>query len=276
MEKRRYALRLAYAGHAFRGFARQSGLPTVEGALASALAEIGLHTRLDVAARTDAGVHAFDQVVSFWAHADLDPVELRAAVNRLTPPELVCLEARRVAPSFHARASALTRRYVYLVGTPPPPTLARYAWTLPDARAFPQLAPAAYRLDVGAMRTALAAALGTHDFTGLARPGIHTQNRARSPDATVRTLLCADVIAAEGAPLVFLVFEANGFVRAMVRHLAGAAVTVGLGLAPPSLMSELLQRRTPYRGVRAPGWGLTLVKVCYPEGTWGAGPRPTR
>lgn len=262
MEKRRYALLLAYDGGAFRGFQRQPGLPTVQEALERALRPLGLAGRIDVAARTDAGVHALAQVVTFWARAEHDPESLRAAVNRATPPELWCRAATRADPSLHARASARSRRYVYLVGTPPPPSLRPYAWTLPDERAFPGApAPA---LDAVAMREALRAAVGEHDFTGFARPG--------EQRGTVRTLLSAEVIEAAGAPLWAVVLEGRGFLRAMVRNLAGTAVAVGLGLAPPSRIAELIAARGRYRGVRAPGWGLTLAAVTFEPPLFPRGP----
>jgi tRNA pseudouridine38-40 synthase len=256
VEKRRYALRLAYQGSAFRGFQRQPGLPTVQEALERALAALGIRSRLDAAARTDAGVHALGQVVGFAARADLDPDALRAAVNRETPPEILCLEARRVPPSFHARASAVSRRYLYLVGLPPPPGLGPYAWVLPDERAFPGARSA--RLDAAAMRAALAAAVGEHDFRAFARPG--------EQRGTVRSLERAQVVEASWAPLYAVVLEGRGFLRAMARNLVGTAVTVGLGLAPPSRLGEILAAGGRYRGVRAPGWGLTLDSVAYPGG----------
>lgn len=260
MERRRYALRLLYEGGAFHGFQRQPGGPTVQAALGAALAGLGIDARLDVAARTDAGVHALSQVVSFSVRRALDPAELRAAVNRGTPPALVCLEARAVPPSFHARASATSRRYVYLVGLPAPEPLAPYAWSLPDPRAFPGPAPG--RLDADAMRRALLDAVGEHDFAGFARAG--------GPRGTVRRLLSASVVEAAFGPLYALVLEGQGFVRAMVRNLAGTVVAVGLGLAPSSRVAELLEARGRYRGVRAPGRGLTLVEVSYPPGALGA------
>ncbi len=139
------------------------------------------------------------------------------------------------------------------MGTPPPPALRPYAWTLPDERAFPG-APAP-SLDAAAMRAALRSAVGEHDFTGFARPG--------EQRGTVRTLLSAEVIAAEGEPLWALVLEGRGFLRAMVRNLVGTAAAVGLGLAPPSVVAELIAARGRYRVVRAPGWGLTLAAVAY-------------
>lgn len=259
MERHRYALRLAYQGGSFRGFQRQPGLPTVQEALESALASVGVRSRIDVAARTDAGVHALGQVVSFTSRLSLEPSELRAAVNRGAPEDLVCIDAFRVPASFHARASAESRRYVYLVGTPPPPGLLPYAWALPDDRAFPGARPSG--LDVASMRAALLHALGEHDFAGFARPG--------EQRTTVRTLTRAEVDEATWAPLYAVALEGGGFLRAMVRNLMGTAVAVGLGLASPGRVAEILSARLRYRGVRAPGWGLTLVSVRYPAGALG-------
>jgi tRNA pseudouridine38-40 synthase len=258
VERRFYALRLGYDGGRFRGFQRQPGLPTVQAALEEALAAAGVRASLQVAARTDAGVHALAQVVSFAARAALEPDALRRALNAALPDGIVVRDAARVPRSFHARGSALARTYVYLVGAPPPDGLRQYAWTLPDARAFPELASAA--LDPDAMRAALRFAVGQHDFTGFARPG--------EQRGTVRTLLRAEVVTAPWAPLHAIILEGKGFLRAMVRNLVGTAVAVGVGRASPELLRDLLVARGRYRGVRAPGWGLTLARVTYPPGLW--------
>ena len=264
MEKRRHALRLAYDGSAFRGFQRQTGLPSVQACLEEALSHIGIHGRIEAAARTDAGVHALDQVVTFSARIAIEPALLRAAVNAATPPGLLCLDAARVPERFGARASARARTYVYLVGWPAPAGLEPYAWSLPDGRAFPDLPEV--RFDTGALRDALLRAAGEHDFAGFARPGEQTARLAVDPRATVRTVLRADVIASEAMPLAALVLTGRGFLRAMVRNLAGAAVSAAVGAARPEVVSEVLAapgRR--WRGPRAPGWGLTLARVDYDE-----------
>jgi len=247
-------MRIAYDGGAFRGFQRQPGLPTVEEALLSGMRSLGLAPRLEVAARTDAGVHALAQVVSFAARADIDPEVLRATVNRETPPALTCLAAWRTGPSFHARASATSRTYVYAVGAPPPDGFDGRAWSLPDERAFPGVP--GRELDGPAMAAALAAAVGEHDFEGFARPG--------EQRGTVRTLVRAEVERATWAPLWTLTLEGRGFLRAQVRNLVGTAVAVGLGLSPVTRVEEILRDRGRYRGVRAPAWGLTLTRVSYP------------
>jgi tRNA pseudouridine38-40 synthase len=247
-------MRIAYEGGSFRGFQRQPGLPTVEEALLAALRPLGLSPRLEVAARTDAGVHADAQVVSFSARSDVEPDVLRAAVNRGTPPALLCLAAWRADPSFHARASATSRTYRYLVGAPAPRELDGRAWSLPDERAFPGLG--AVEPDGGRMAEALAAAVGEHDFAGFARPG--------EQRGSVRTVTGIDVERATWAPLWSITISGRGFLRAQVRNLVGTAVTVGVGLAPPTRIAEILRDRGRYRGVRAPAWGLTLTAVSYP------------
>jgi len=237
---------------------------TVQGCLQEALAHIGIRARLDVAARTDAGVHALEQVVTFTARAAWNPAALRAAINAATPAALLCLDAASVPPHVHARASALTRTYVYLVGWPVQPELAGYAWSLPDRRAFP--GGDVPRVDLSRARDALRRVVGEHDFGGFARPGEQTARRESDPRATVREVLRAEALAATDAPLAAFVLEGSGFLRAMVRNIVGAVVSAAIGVWEPAHLSEILAapgRR--YRGVRAPGWGLTLARVTYPE-----------
>lgn len=246
---------------------------TVQECLQEALSHIGIRARLDVAARTDAGVHALEQVVTFTSRAAWDPAELRTALNRATPPALLCLDAADVAPHVHARASALSRTYVYLVGWPAPPELRGYAWSLPDRRAFPGLE--APRVDLARARDALDRVVGEHDFGGFARPGEQTSRRARDPRATVRTVARATVTPAAAAPVAAFVLEGPGFLRAMVRNIVGAVISAAVGACEPARISEAL--RAPgvrYRGVRAPAWGLTLARVAYAEPLFTRGRRP--
>jgi tRNA pseudouridine38-40 synthase len=290
--RRFYAVEVAYEGGRFRGFQRQPGLPTVQAALEDALAAAGVRAPLAVAARTDAGVHAIAQVVSFSTRADLDPEALRRAINAALPDGIVALAVHAPAGAFHARNDALSRTYVYLVGAPAPPGIEGLCWSLPDPRGFPDLAEP--RLDATILRTCLEDAVGTHDFRALARPG--------EQRGTVRTVMRVEVVSASWAPLHAIVIEGRGFLRAMVRNLVGTAVAAAVGRAPPDAIRALLAAGTPtpqpssplpgpaprgdegpgtsagrwssgdtrYRGVRAPGWGLTLARVTYPPGRLGA------
>jgi tRNA pseudouridine38-40 synthase len=256
VERRFYAVELAYEGSRFRGFQRQPALPSVQAALEDALEKVGIRARLAVAARTDAGVHALRQVVSFSDRAVHDPDDLRRRLNAALPEGIAALAVHRPPRPFHARADALSRTYVYLVGAPAPECVRGYAWSLPDERAFPGLA--APRLDPALLGRALSAAVGTHDFRAFARPG--------EQRATVRTVMRAELVSAGWAPLHAAVVEGRGFLRAMVRNLVGTAVAAAVGRAPPDVVRELLAAGARYRGVRAPGWGLTLVGVGYPPG----------
>lgn len=254
--RRFYAVELAYEGGRFRGFQRQPGLPTVQAALEDALAVAGIRAPLAVAARTDAGVHALAQVVSFATRADLDPDALRRTLNAALPEGIVALAVHRAAGAFHARNDARSRTYAYLVGAPAPPGLEGCAWSLPDPRAFPELE--APRIDAAVLRACLEGAVGTHDFRSFARPG--------EQRGTIRTVLRVEVVSAEWAPLHAIVIEGRGFLRAMVRNLVGTAVAASVGRAPPDAIRALLAEGARYRGVRAPGWGLTLARVTYPPG----------
>lgn len=263
VERHRYALRIAYEGHAFRGYQRQPGMVTVQGCIEEALTHMGISARLEVAARTDAGVHAIDQVVTFASRDPIDLPELRATLNSRTPPELICLDAIRIPADIHARASARSRTYVYLLGWPPPPELARYSWTLPDARAFPDMSTPSP--DLARAEAALSLVVGEHDFGGFARPGEQTARRRSEPRATVRRIISARIVSAPVRPLAAFVFEGHGFLRAMIRHLVGTVVSISLGYADPARVSEILEAPgVRYRGVRAPAWGLTLARVEYP------------
>jgi tRNA pseudouridine38-40 synthase len=214
-------------------------------------------------------VNALHQVVSFALPPDApdwEPARMRAAINDRTPPELICSDAARVDAAFHARHSASGRRYLYLVGAPPPDGLLPYAWQLPDTRAFPDVT-GEIRLDVDAMRQALSAAIGERDFFSFARPG--------AQKGSIRTVTDIQVIESSWCPLVAVVIEGKGFLRAMIRHLVGTAVEVGLGLAPPSRIASLIAERQRYRGVRAPGWGLTLMGAHYLDDPFGPVPEKT-
>src|SRR5512142_814786 len=140
MERRFYAMRLWYDGGRLHGWQRQPGLPTVQEALAEALARAGVHASLQAAARTDRGVHATSQVVSFALREALDPERLRRAVNAALPEGIAVIDAWCAPAGFHARAAARSRTYVYLFGHELPEGIRPYAWALPDARAFPALA----------------------------------------------------------------------------------------------------------------------------------------
>lgn len=233
---------LAYDGTGFHGFARQPRVRTVQGALEAALAPLlGGVPRLSVAGRTDAGVHAEGQVVSF--DADVEPARVQRAVNGMLGPEVVVRQARAAPRGFDARRSATAREYRYRLRTAevPDPFTARYEWHRPGS----------YR--ISDMRAAARLLEGEHDFTSFSRAG---------PTSPVRRL---DRLAVRpvGRGLEFRA-RAGGFLHQMVRSLVGTLVAVGEGrIAPGSIPAVLETRSRQAAGPVAPPHGLTLVRVLY-------------
>ena len=235
-------LTLAYDGTGFRGFARQPGARTVQGALEDVLERVlGEIPRLAVAGRTDAGVHALGQVVSL--ETDADPVRLQRSLNRKLAPEVVVRDARRAPDGFDARRSATSREYVYRVHTGdwPDPFSARYEWHRPGP------------LGLAAMRRAARDLVGEHDFASF----------CRRPDAsTVRNLQRLAV--RRVGERVEIRARANAFLQQMVRSLVGTLVAVGDGRIAAEAMPDVLAARDrAAAGPVAPPHGLTLLAVRY-------------
>ncbi|MHB1845835.1 MAG: tRNA pseudouridine synthase A [Deltaproteobacteria bacterium] len=255
MERIPYALEIAYFGGPFAGWQRQAGRPSVQAALEMALAGLGIEAPLAAAGRTDAGVHARRQLVSFRVRRQLPPEATLAGLNLALPRAIRALRLARAGHSFHARASATAREYRYrvLVGG-----RARGAWTLPDPRSVPALpasGPLAGRLDVEAMRRFLSAQLGRQDrapFTtrppGPLETELHLAELRERPRPTGR-----------GYELRFV---ASGYSRHLVRHWVFAAVALGAGMPLPL---DALATARGWRGPRAPGGGLVLWDVDYPD-----------
>jgi len=255
-----YALLLSYDGGAFSGFQKQPPLPTVQEALETALAAIGVPVQIEGGGRTDAGVHARAQVATFRCRETLDPAELPARLARHLPRGLVVRQAAQPDWSFHARFSAQAKEYRYRVCTGPAPTAWEqlHTWTLPDPRGFPEV-EAVDRLDGDAVRGVLIALEGWREFKNLAHP--------RTEGKTRRLLLRGALEVVErpqGGARYEFTFRSPGFLRHQVRNMVGLAVTAGLGLLPDGALEQLLSGKGDrWRGARAPGRGLTLWEVRY-------------
>ncbi|HZD66312.1 MAG TPA: tRNA pseudouridine(38-40) synthase TruA [Acidimicrobiales bacterium] len=258
----RVRLTVAYDGSGFHGFAPQPDRPTVAGALAGAIERVvGAPVRLTCAGRTDAGVHAWGQVV----HADLpaplgddgegtgalDPAGLARSCTALLGPAIVVREARVAPPGFDARRSALSRRYRYsiLAGPSMDPLLAGRVWHVAD------------RLDRRALAAATDPLLGEHDFAAFCK---------RPPDggSLVRRVLDARWSASRVRAGELLAFdiEAGSFCHQMVRSVVGTLVEVGRGRRRAGdLVGILGAGDRSLAGPVAPPEGLCLWAVRYPE-----------
>jgi tRNA pseudouridine38-40 synthase len=245
-----YRVTLAYDGTDFLGWQRQregTGR-TVQGELERALARFcgGAAVSVAGAGRTDAGVHALGQVASFELPRSADPELLLRALNGLLPQDVRALEAARAPEGFHARRSARSKLYRY--------TLDCGGVALPQRRRFAAHWPHALAAD--AVRAAAALYVGRHDFASLASSG-------SSVRTTVRTVSRSQV-RFEGPGLVYEV-EADGFLRKMVRSMAGGLIAAGRGaVSVPELAERLARRDRRDWPAPAPACGLTLVRVDYP------------
>ena len=244
---RSIALVVEYDGSGYHGFQRQSALRTVAAELEEALAALCGHPVTVVGAgRTDAGVHATGQVVSFETSADLQVARAPIALSAmLRDKHIAVLRAVERPPGFSARhdARARTYRYRILNRIAPSPLL--------RGRVFFVRAP----LDLARMREAAAALAGTHDFTSFC---------AQPPQRgkPVRTIERISVERSDD--LIDIEVTADSFLHQMVRIIAGTLVEVGRGKRKPAELAALLARRDrKAAGVTAPAHGLYLTHVRY-------------
>jgi tRNA pseudouridine38-40 synthase len=250
-------LTVAYDGARFSGFARQRSAQTVQGRLEAALAVVCRRQVETVAAgRTDAGVHALGQVVSFpTGAADPTGCDLMRSLNGLVGPAVVVTAVRCASQGFSARFDALSREYRYRIanGPVPPMFLREVAWWVKRP------------VDAQTMRDAASALLGEHDFCSFCVAGSARGKR------TVREVLEIGVSEEEQLGECCLVVRVvgNAFLHSMVRTVVGSLVEVGLGRRPSSWTAEVLAARDrSAAGPTAPAHGLTLWKVEYPEQVW--------
>jgi tRNA pseudouridine38-40 synthase len=240
-----YRIDFGYDGTGFRGFARQAGLRTVQGVLEERLSRVlGDDVVTTGAGRTDAGVHARQQVVSFEWDQDLDPDRMARSLNGMMGPEVVVTSLARVSDDFSARFSAKWRLYRYLVlNAPLPDPLSRHkCWHVVDP------------LDLALMNTAAQGLVGEHDFASF----------CRMPDSgsTTRRVLSA-AWNPEGQMTVFTI-AAPAFCHQMVRSIVGFMIDVGRGRRSADEIEGVLAARDRSKASNmAPPHGLILWEVGY-------------
>jgi tRNA pseudouridine38-40 synthase len=252
---------VAYRGTGFRGSAANPGVRTVAGELAAAMEKV-LRRPVDLtfAGRTDAGVHAWGQVVSGELPADADLADLTRRLNKLCAPDLAVRETTWAEPGFDARFSATWRQYRYQVwnDAAPNPLMADLSWHVP--------AP----LDLDAMRRATRDLLGEHDFSSFCRRP-RVADGAAEPSMT-RLLHDAAWLRVDDSPALRFDVRGSAFCHQQVRSMVGTLVDVGLGrIAADAIPAILAQRDRGAAGRVAPPEGLTLWAVGYDGPRWDAG-----
>lgn len=239
-------LTLEYDGAGYRGWQAQPGGPTVQGVLEEALAVLLRRpVRVHGSGRTDAGVHALAQVASFVCPDDRDLARVRRGLNALTPPDITVKAADPAPPSFDPRRDATRRVYEYRLWNRPWRSVFhdRYAWHVPRP------------LRVDAMRRALAALEGEHDFSCFRAAGCG----AATP---VRRVFHNRLYDWEDHWVYRI--EATGYLRHMVRNIVGTLVETGLGERDMDGLPSLMESRDRrLAGPTAPARGLFLVEVGY-------------
>jgi tRNA pseudouridine38-40 synthase len=247
----RLKLVVAYDGTDFHGFAAQRDVRTVEGVLSDALEKI-LRSPLEMlnvgcAGRTDAGVHAWGQVVSLDMPPDTDVGRLQRAVNRMLGPEIVLRSVERVPGDFDARHSATSRTYRYTIVNRdvPDPFLARSAWWVPE------------HLDVALLRLAADPFIGEHDFAAFCR-------RGPEGSTTTRRVLASHWIPDDRPGVLVYEVQATAFCWQMVRSLVGTIVEAGMAKRRPGDLLRVLRSGDRAQAGRiAPPRGLCLWEVAY-------------
>ena len=249
----RYALKIEYDGTPFAGWQRQADQPTVQGAIEAALRKLDPATgSIAAAGRTDAGVHALAQVAHCDLVKDWDPFRLSEALNfHLRPDPVAILAAVAVPETFHARFSAIERRYLFRLTSRRAPLVlaANRTWQVQG------------ELDIDQMRRGAAHLIGTHDFTTYRSAMCQAASPVKSLD---EIRIEAEDIAGGTEYRFFL--RARSFLHNQVRSIVGTLERVGAGAWPPEAVAQALAARDRAAcGPVCPPQGLYLAHVGYPE-----------
>jgi len=249
-------LLIAYDGTGYSGWQRQHHAPSIQGTIEESLARICGHpVTLHGAGRTDAGVHALGMVAHFQTTAGHPLAAFCRGLSSLLPPQIRILDAREASAGFHSRFSALakTYRYDFFVGPVLCPT--RRLYTAQFRGSF----------DLEAVQAGMALLTGTHDFSSFEGSGSRNRDE-KAGRGGVRTIYRIDCRPGTGEGYFVLRVTGDGFLRHMVRNIAGTLVFVGQGRIRPAALQEILAARDRRRaGPTAPAQGLFLEKIYYSQ-----------
>lgn len=264
---RNIRLTLQYDGTDYSGWQIQNKGDTIQGILEDAVATVtGEPQRVIGATRTDAGVHAIEQVASFRTQSELQADVLRRAINANLPNDIRVIEATECPLNFHPRYSAKSKTYFYIIAKSYSVFLKRYSWHMP------------YAFNCDLMRETAGLLIGEHDFSSFRASGCGSKNPVRkiinikiveisSIDfMTFTPLEKHDFLRGCNihAPIIKISITANAFLRHMARNIVGTLVEVSRGRISPSRVGEILKLKDRrLAGPTAPPQGLFLEKIDY-------------
>jgi tRNA pseudouridine38-40 synthase len=246
-KKKNIRLILEYDGSRYHGWQRQIDGSTIQGIIEEKIQMMTREpVRLIASGRTDAGVHALNQVCNFITKTKIDQSALQRGLNALLPHDILIKKAEYVSLDFNAMFSAKSKTYEYRILNRKEPDvfLRSYAWHLERG------------LEMEPMHKCISMLCGKHDFSSFRSSGSGNRN-------PVREMTRAELQGPDQGLLRF-VFEANGFLRHMVRNIVGTVVEVGQGKMGFGEFSEIFQSKDRRKaGIKAPPQGLFLIKVQY-------------
>lgn len=243
---RNIALVVSYDGTAYHGWQCQPDLITIQQILQERIESIVNHkVKIYGGARTDGGVHAFGQIINFFTMSTIELRGLARGLNSHLPPDIRIRNAREVDEHFHARYSAKSKIYVYSILNTPynSPFYWRYVWHIP------------YGLDVSFMNHAVKLIVGMHDFSAF-------KKKDEIYQSTMREVIKAGV--KRKGDFIYILIEATGFLRYMVRNIVGTLMLVGSGKLTVEDFKNILESKDREKaGPTAPAKGLFLREIKY-------------
>ncbi|QSQ91273.1 tRNA pseudouridine(38-40) synthase TruA [Streptococcus suis] len=247
----RYKAIISYDGHDFSGFQRQPHARTVQEEIEKTLVRLnsGQPVTVHGTGRTDAGVHAYGQVIHFDLAGSRDVEKLRFALDTQTPEDIDVVSVEQVADDFHCRYAKHSKTYEFLVdiGRPKNPMMRHYATFYP------------YDLDLSLIEEAIQDLVGTHDFTGFTASGTSVEDK-------VRTITAASMEYDQRRQFLIFTFSGNGFLYKQVRNMVGTLLKIGNGRMPVGQIKRILAEKD--RGLAGPtaaGNGLYLKEIIYED-----------
>lgn len=256
---RRIRLRLQYDGSEYNGWQSQPTGATIQGVLQDRIFKItGERVKVAGAGRTDAGVHAIEQVAAFDMRGGLPAGAIKKALNALLPLDIRITDADETDPAFNPRYGARSKRYSYLLAnmSDVPVFIHKYAWHV------------RVHLSMDCMNAASECLTGFHDFSSFRGAGCG----AKKPFRTIYRVEIKDTAEADflfvkfSGRFIRISIEADAFLRHMARNIVGTLVEIGRGRMQPEGMKEILRlRNRRFAGPTAPACGLFLEKISYPS-----------